>query len=305
MTGVSNLERVLQSGHFAVTGECGPPRSADGAVIRRKGSLLKGAVDAVNVTDNPTGVVRMSSFASALLLKEAGVEPVMQMVCRDRNRIALQSDLLGAAALGIANVLCLSGDHQSFGDHRGAKNVFDIDSIQLIRCAARMAGEGLLMNDRPMDTKPGFFVGCVENPFADPFEIRALRLAKKVLAGARFVQTQSVFNVDRFELWMEDVRRLGLHDRIYILAGVTPLRSLKMAYRIRDTIPGMDLPETFVTCLEGVPPEKAGEEGIRMAIETIDRLRKIDGVRGVHISAIEWEEKIPEIVERAGLTPRP
>jgi methylenetetrahydrofolate reductase (NADPH) len=300
-----NLERILLAGRFAVTGECGPPRSPDGAVVTRKGALLKGAVDAVNVTDNPTGVVRMSSLASAVLLKDAGVEPVMQMVCRDRNRIALQSDLLGAAALGVGNVLCLSGDHQSFGDHPGAKNVFDIDSVQLIRCAGRMVEEGRLMSGREMKVMPRFFIGCVENPFTGSVRMRAFRLAKKVRAGARFVQTQSVFNVERFERWMEEVRRLGLHERIFVLAGVTPLKSLAMARRMRDTVPGMDVPDVLISRLEGVPPEVVAEEGIRIAIETIERLKAVEGVRGVHISAIEWEDRIPEIAERAGLLPRP
>jgi len=301
----SNLERVLKSGAFAVTSECGPPRGADPEVIRKKGSFLKGYVDAVNVTDNQTSVVRMSSFSACLILKEMGFNPVMQMVCRDRNRIAIQSDILGAAALGINNILCLSGDHQKFGDHPGAKNVFDIDSMQLIQCVRRMTGEGKFLSGEEIKGKPNIFVGCVENPFADPFEIRAMRLAKKVRAGAEFVQTQCIFNVEKFEKWMEMVRDLGLNEKVYILAGITPMKSIGMARYMKNSVPGMDIPEEQIERLKNVPKEKVAEEGIKIAVETIERVRAIKGVAGVHIMAIEWEEKVPEIVKSAGLYPRP
>ena len=301
----SNLERVLKSGAFAVTSECGPPRGADPEVIRKKGSFLKGYVDAVNVTDNQTSVVRMSSFSACLILKEMGFNPVMQMVCRDRNRIAIQSDILGAAALGINNILCLSGDHQKFGDHPGAKNVFDIDSMQLIQCVRRMTDEGKFLSGEEIKGKPNIFVGCAANPFADPFEIRAMRLAKKVKAGAEFVQTQCIFNVEKFEKWMEMVRDLGLIEKVYILAGITPMKSIGMARYMKNSVPGMDIPEEQIERLKNVPKERVAEEGIKIAVETIGRVKTIKGVAGVHIMAIEWEEKVPEIVKSAGLYPRP
>ncbi len=301
----SNLEKVLASGAFAVTGECGPPRGADPEVIRKKGSFLKGYVDGVNVTDNQTSVTRMSSFSASLILKEMGFDPIMQMVCRDRNRIALQSDILGAAALGINNLVCLSGDHQSFGDHPSAKNVFDIDSMQLIQTVAQMKNQGKFISGEEVKGKPNLFIGCVENPFADPFEIRAMRLAKKAAAGAQFVQTQSVFNVEKFERWMEMVRDLGLHEKIYILAGTTPYKSIGMARYMKTSVPGMDIPDEHIERLKGVSKEKVAEEGVKICLEIIERVRAIKGVAGIHIMAIEWEQIVPEIVTAAKLYPRP
>ena len=210
----SNIEKILESGGFVVTSECGPPRGADPEVIRKKGSLLKGVVDAVNVTDNQTSVVRMSSLSSCIILKEMGFDPILQMVCRDRNRIAIQSDILGAAALGINNMLCLSGDHQKFGDHPKAKNVFDIDSIQLIKTVKVMRDEGKFLGGEEVKGKPVLFIGAAENPFADPFEIRAARLGKKVKAGVEFIQTQCIYNLERFAKWMEMVRDRGLHEKV-------------------------------------------------------------------------------------------
>ncbi|OPY68596.1 MAG: Bifunctional homocysteine S-methyltransferase/5,10-methylenetetrahydrofolate reductase [Syntrophorhabdaceae bacterium PtaU1.Bin034] len=301
----SNLERVLKGGNFAVTSECGPPRGSNADVVRKKGAFLKDAVDGVNVTDNQTSVVRMSSIASSIILKEMGFDPIMQMVCRDRNRIAIQSDILGAAALGLNNILCLSGDHQTFGDHPTAKNVYDIDSMQLIQCVAGMRDEGKLLGGQELKGKPDMFIGCAENPFADPFEIRAMRLAKKAAAGAQFVQTQCIFNVPKFEKWMEMVRDLGVHEKIYILAGITPFKSIGAARYMKNNVPGMDVPDEMIGRLKGVPKEQVQEEGIKIAIETIERVRRIKGVAGVHIMAIEWEEKVPEIVKAAGLYPRP
>jgi len=305
MSSESNLERVLQEGHFAVTAECGPPRGADPEIVKKKGSYLKGYVDAVNVTDNQTAVVRMSSFSTCLILKTMGFDPVMQMVVRDRNRIAIQSDIIGAAALGINNILCLSGDHQKFGDHPHAKNVFDIDSIQLIQCVRNMVVDGRFLSGEEIKGKPNIFIGCVENPFADPFEIRAMRLAKKVRAGAQFVQTQCVFNVERFERWMEMVRELGIHEKAYILAGITPMKSIGMARYIKTSVPGMDVPDSIIERIKARPKEKQAEEGISICIETIERVKAIKGVRGIHIMAIEWEQMVPEIVKLAGLYPRP
>jgi methylenetetrahydrofolate reductase (NADPH) len=305
MTAPGNLERVLTSGGFAVTAECGPPRGADPESIRKKGGHLKGFVDAVNVTDNQTAVVRMSSMAACLILKEMGFDPVLQMTVRDRNRIALQSDILGAAALGIRNILCLAGDHQSFGDHPGAKNVYDIDSIQFIDMARAMRDEGRFASGAEITVRPQIFIGCVENPFADPFEIRAPRLAKKITAGARFVQTQCVFNVEKFARWMEMVRDLGLHEKAHILAGITPMKSPGMARYMKDSVPGMDVPDDLVKRMASVPKERHREEGITICLETIEKVRAIKGVAGIHIMAIEWEEIVPDIVKGAGLNPRP
>jgi len=301
----SRLEKVLEKGAFAVTSECGPPRGADPDVIREKGKLLKGVVDAANITDCQTSVVRMSSLASCLILKEMGFDPILQMVTRDRNRIAIQSDILGAAALGINNMLCLSGDHQRFGDHPQAKNVYDIDSIQLIMAVKKMRDEGKFLNDQELTKPPRLFIGAAANPFADPFEIRALRLAKKVAAGAQFIQTQCIFNLDRFAEWMREVVDMGLHERVAILAGVTPLKSVGMGKYMKNLVPGMDVPDEVIERLKGVEKEKQSAEGIKICIESIQRLKEMEGVRGVHIMAIEWEEKVKEIAEGAGLLPRP
>ena len=288
-----------------VTSECGPPRGADAEVIKKKGKLLQGVVDAVNVTDNQTSVVRMSSLSACLILKEMGFDPILQMVCRDRNRIAIQSDILGAAALGINNILCLTGDHQKFGDHPKAKNVFDMDSIQMIHTVKTMRDEGKFLGGEEIKGKPILFIGAAENPFADPFEIRAARLGKKAKAGVQFLQTQCIYNMARFEKWMEMVRDRGLHERVGILAGVTPFKSVGMARYMKNSVPGMDVPDEMIERLKGVAKEKQSEEGIRICVETIQKLKQIPGVRGIHIMAIEWEEKVREIAEAAGLLPRP
>jgi methylenetetrahydrofolate reductase (NADPH) len=305
MTSDSRLEGILERGEFAVTSECGPPRGVAPEVITKKGELLKGYVDAVNVTDNQTSVVRMSSFASCILLKNMGFDPILQMVCRDRNRIALQSDILGAAALGINNILCLTGDHQKFGDHAAAKNVFDLDSVQLIQTVKWMRDEGKFLGGEELKGVPKFFIGAAANPFADPFEIRVPRLAKKVNAGVQFIQTQCIYNLERFEKWMGMVRDRGLHEKVHILAGVTPFKSVGMAKYMKNMVPGMDVPDEFIERLQGVPKENQAEEGIKICVESIQRLRAIEGVHGVHVMAIEWEEKVPEIVQQAGLHPRP
>ena len=302
----SNLQRVLEAGAFAVTAECGPPRSSDADVVIRKGLLLKKFVDAVNVTDNQTAIVRMSSIAAAAILKSVGVEPVFQMVCRDRNRIALQSDLLGASALGLRNMLCLSGDHQKFGNQAQGNNFFDIDSMQLLRTVTDMTEKGRFIGDEfVMEAKPLIYAGAAENPFADPFEYRAARLEKKIESGAKFIQTQCVFNLEKFATWMKEVRKRGLHKRVHILAGVTPLKSAGMARYMRDKVAGMDVPDAVIKRIEPFKGPDARAEGIKICVETIQKLRKMEGVAGVHIMAIEWEEAVPEIVEKAGLLPRP
>lgn len=301
----SKLERILTAGHFAVTGECGPPRGANTEVMRQKAAHLKGVVDAVNVTDNQTAVVRMSSLAGCLILLQEGLEPNLQMVVRDRNRIALQSDILGAYALGIRNMLCLSGDHQRFGDHPSSKNVFDLDSLQLIQTVYRMREEGKFINGQDIDTPPKMFIGAAANPFADPAEFRAVRLGKKVAAGVDFIQTQCIYNLDRFEKFMQQVRDMGLNEKVFILGGVTPMKSVGMANYMKNQVPGMDVPDEIIQRMKGVAKKDQAKEGITIAVETIQRLKEMKGIAGVHIMAIEWEERVPEIVERAGLLPRP
>jgi len=302
---ISRLQSVLSGGGFAVTAECGPPRGADPEVVRKKGQLLQGCADAVNVTDNQTAIVRMSSIAASVHLLGLGLEPVMQMVTRDRNRIALQSDMLGAYSLGIRNILCLSGDHQSFGSQPDALNVFDIDSMNLLRTVKDMRDDGSDMSGFALKESPRMFIGAAANPFADPFEYRVIRLAKKIEAGADFIQTQCVYNMDRFKQWMKMAREEGLTEKVHILAGVTPLKSAGMARYMSQKVAGMDVPEHQIQRMSGVPKEKAADEGLKICLETIAELRQIDGVHGIHIMAIEWEEVVRDIVAAAGLLPRP
>ena len=301
----SRLEKVLKSGQMAVTSECGPPRSSDPAGIIEKGELIKDHVDSINITDNQTSVTRLCSLAACVHLKQQGLDPVLQMVVRDRNRIALQSDILGAASFGINNMLCLSGDHQSFGDHPSSQNVFDIDSMQLIQTARHMRDEGKFLGGDKIKVAPNLFVGAAANPFADPFKIRVPRLTKKIAAGAEFIQTQCVYNLDKFEEWMKGVCDRGLHEKVFILPGITPMRSVGMAKYLRRAVPGMDVPEELIDRMSGVPKANQADEGITIAVEAIQRLKEVQGVSGFHIMAIEWEEKVPEIVERSGLYPRP
>jgi methylenetetrahydrofolate reductase (NADH) len=301
----SILKKVLSAGHFAVTAECGPPKGADPEIILKKGRTLKGSVDSVNVTDNQTGVVRLSSLAACALLRKEGLDPVLQMVTRDRNRIALQSDVLGASALGIRNILCLSGDHQSFGNQPHALGVFDLDSIQFIQVVRQMRDKAQVLGGEAITRPPDLFVGAAANPFADPFFYRVIRLAKKVRAGAEFVQTQSIYNLERFKEWMSQVRNRGLHEKVYILGGITPLKSAKMAEYMKSQVAGMDIPEEMIRRLKSVPAKEQRREGLKISVETIQILKEIEGVRGIHIMAIEWEEAVPQIVEKAGLLPRP
>jgi len=301
----SNLEKILCAGHFAVTAELGPPKSVSAEVVYKKAETLKGYADAVNITDCQTAIVRMSSIAAGSMLASRGIEPIIQMTCRDRNRIAIQSDLLGASALGVKNLLCLTGDHQKFGNHPQSKNVFDLDSIQLIKMVKDMRDEKKFQCGEEIKVEPHFFIGAAENPFSEPFEFRVLRLAKKVKAGIDFVQTQVVYNVEKFSKWMEMVRELGLHEKVFILAGVAPLKSAGMAKYMKNNVPGMDVPDKIVERMTVAGKEKAKEEGVNICIDIIDQVKEIKGVAGVHIMAIEWEEIVPEIVEKAGLLPRP
>jgi len=313
----SNLEKILRAGHFVVTGELGPPQSADGSVIREKANLLKDVTDAVNITDNQTAIVRMSSIASAVLTMEEGLEPIVQMTCRDRNRLAIQADLLGAQALGVRNLLCLTGDHQSFGNHPTAKNVHDLDSVQLLQMVKTMRDESKFQcGDDIKGERPTFFLGAAANPFGDPFEFRPYRLAKKAVAGADFIQTQLIYDIPRFREYMKKVVDMGLHEKIYILAGVGPIKSSGAARYMRDKVPGMIVRDEYVdrmaAAIKGIPKEEKAarrqawrETGIQICIEQIQEIREIKGVAGVHIMAIEWEEAVRPIVEGTGLYPRP
>jgi methylenetetrahydrofolate reductase (NADPH) len=301
----SKLEKILSEGHYAVTSECGPPRGSKPEPIVEKAELIKDHVDAINITDNQTSMTRLCSLAACIRLKLKGLEPVLQMVTRDRNRIALQSDILGAASFDISNILCLSGDHQSFGDNPKGQNVHDIDSMQLIQMVRLMRDEAKFLGGDDLDQPVKMFVGAAANPFADPFEIRVPRLAKKIAAGVEFIQTQCIYNLDKFEEWMQGVRDRGLHEKTAIMAGLTPMKSAGMARYMKNRVPGMDVPDEVVKRLADTPKDKQAEEGIKMCIESIQRLKECEGIRGFHIMAIEWEEKVPGIVEAAGLYPRP
>ena len=301
----SNLEKVLKAGHFAFTGECGPPKGANVEHLKEKVAHLKGMVDAVNITDNQTAVVRMSSWAACTILIQEDVEPNFQMVVRDKNRLAIQSDILGASAMGVRNMLCLSGDHQSFGNHPQAKNVYDIDSMQLIALVKKMRDEGKFMNDEEIDVPPRLFIGAASNPFAEPFEFRVHRLAMKIAAGAEFIQTQCIYNMDRFREFMKKAVDMGLHEKCYILAGVTPMKSVGMAQYMAKSVPGMDVPDTLIKRLREAGKGKVAEEGIKFAVEQIEEFKQMEGVAGVHLMAIEWEHRVPEIAERADVLPRP
>jgi methylenetetrahydrofolate reductase (NADPH) len=301
----SRLKKVLDRGDFAVTAECGPPKGADPDVVKSKGKLLNGYVDSINVTDNQTAVVRLCSLAACALLKSEGLDPVFQLVTRDRNRIALQSDILGASALGIRNILCLTGDHQSFGNQPQAKGVFDLDSIQLIQAVRQMRDAAQIMGGDALTEPPHLFIGAVENPFADPFKYRVARLATKVDAGAEFIQTQCIFNLNRFRKWIELAKDQGLDNKVYILGGITPLKSARMAEYMAKQVAGMEIPEDIIRRMKSAPAKEQRKEGVRIAVETIQALREMHGVHGIHIMAIEWEEIVPQIVQEANLFPRP
>lgn len=305
MESPSRFKKILESGHFAFTGELGPPRGADKDAVTEKAAFLKGVVDLVNITDNQTAMVRMSSWAAAMIVLETGLEPNYQMVCRDRNRLAMQADILGAYAHGISNMLCLSGDHQQFGDHPHAKGVFDIDSIQLVAMVKKMRDEGKFLGGADLNPAPKMFIGAAANPFAKPYQWRVHRLAKKVAAGADFIQTQAVFDMNRMKEWVRQAHDMGLTEKTYILPGITPMKSLGMARYMQEKVPGMDVPDEIIQRLKGVPRKQVADEGIRIACEQIQEFREMKGVAGVHLMAIEWEHKVPEIAERAGVLPRP
>ena len=297
---VSRLQETLDAGRFAVTAEMGPPRSCETERLREMARMLRGSAHAFNLTDNQAANVRMSSIASSVICLQEGLEPVMQMTCRDRNRIAMQSDVIGASALGIRNVLCISGDHQIFGNHPQAKNVYDLDSIQELM-VLRNLREGTNWSGEALPEPPQLYLGTAANPFADPFEFRVTRLGKKVDAGAQFVQTQCVLDVERFKRFMRLAVEKGLHERVHIIAGVIPLRSHKAALFMKNKVAGMSVPDELVERLRKASDPK--EEGIRMCVETMQELASLRGVHGVHVTAIAWEEIIPRLVQEAGVKP--
>ncbi|MFN2357993.1 MAG: methylenetetrahydrofolate reductase [Desulfotignum sp.] len=305
MKSAGNFEKILRAGHFAFTGELGPPRGANIDIIKEKAAPLKGMVDAVNITDNQRAMVRMSCWATAIVVMNQGIEPIYQMVCRDRNRLAMQADVLGAYALGLKNILCISGDHQLFGDHPNAKGVFDIDSMQLIAMVKKMRDEGRFLGGADIDVPPKMFIGAAANPFAEPFEWRVHRLAKKVAAGADFIQTQCVYNMKKMREWIKQANDMGLSEKVYILAGVTPLKNIGMAKYMKAKVPGMEVPDELIKRLQGVNRKQVADEGIKIACEQIEEFKEMKGVAGVHLMAIEWEHKVPEIAERANVLPRP
>jgi len=301
----SNLEKLLEKGEFVITGELGPPKGTDVEVVKKKAALLKGNVDAVNITDNQTAIVRMSSIVTSKILIDEGVEPTMQMVARDRNRLAMMSDLFGASALGIKNMLCLSGDHQSFGNHPEAKNVFDIDSIQMIHMVKTMRDENKVICGDEIEGDFKMFIGAASNPFADPFQYRVHRLAKKIEAGVDFIQTQCIYDMKRFREFMKQVVDMGLHEKCKILAGITPLKSIGMARYMAANVSGIIIPEDIISRLRGAGKGKVADEGIKITCEQIQEMKEMEGIAGVHLMAIEWEHKVAEITKMAGVIPRP
>jgi len=304
MKSAGRLEKVLTAGEFAVTAELGPPQNANPEAIKKKAQHCIGNVEGANITDNQTAIVRMSSIAAGAIALSCGVEPIIQMVCRDRNRLAMQADILGAAALGIQNLLCLSGDHQTFGNHPDAKNVYDIDSMQLIAMVKKMRDDKqFLCGDDIKEHEPKLFIGAVANPFADPFEFRVMRLAKKIDAGADFIQTQCIFDMKRFGDWMKMVVDEGLHEKAYILAGLTPVRSHRALKYMKNNVAGMSIPDELITRMESAEDPK--EEGVKICVEMIEQIKSMEGVSGIHLMPIGWESITPTILERAGLLPRP
>ncbi|HEX9908256.1 MAG TPA: methylenetetrahydrofolate reductase [Thermoplasmata archaeon] len=299
----SNLEKVLESGKFAVTCEIGPPQSSNPEPLVHHARMLKGVADAFNLTDNQTAVVRLSSIASGAIILREGIEPVIQMTCRDRNRIALMSDLYGAAALGVKNVLCLTGDHQVFGNEKGSKNVFDLDSITELQVFDALRKEGKQPGGEVIKDPPKMYLGCAENPFATPYEWRVSRLAKKIAAGANFCQTQCIYDMDMFAKWMEGVCARGLDKKIHILAGIMPLKTVGAARYMKNKVPGMIVPDHIIDRMKSAKDQK--EEGIKLCIEQIEAFKSMKGVHGVHIMAVAWEDIYPRLVKEAGLLPRP
>lgn len=298
----SRLERVLKAGRFAVTAELNPPDSADPQAVYDRALILATVCDGINAVDASGANCHMSSVGICALLTRAGYDPVYQISCRDRNRIAIQGDILGAAAMGVKNVLCLTGDGVQTGDQPEAKPVFDLDSMTLLRTVRIMRDHGQFLSGRKLDVPPRVFIGAAENPFVPPYDFRPLRLLKKWQAGAEFIQTQYCFDVPRLSDFMQRVRDLGLDEKLYILVGVGPLRSAKAAEWMRSNVPGVEIPEEIIARLKGAANQAA--EGKNLCVEIIQQVREIPGVRGVHVMAYRQEELVAEIIQDAGLLPR-
>ena len=305
MTSPSRLAGLLRDGHFVVTAELSSSNSADPQATWRRAEVLRGSVDAINCTDNTGAHVHMSSLAAAHLLVEKGLEPIMQLTVRDRNRLALQADLLGAAALGVRNLVLMSGDDVTAGDHPEARRIYDIDSMQLLEVAAAMRDRGTYLSGRKLEQAPSFFIGAVENPFAPPLEFRPLRLQKKVRAGADFIQTQLVFDVPVFTRFMDMVGELDLQQKVFIIPSIGIPRSARGARFMQQKVPGLHVPESLVNRLERTAPARQAEEGIQIAVELVRAVREIPGIAGVHLIGIKWEEGVVQVAQRAGLLPRP
>ena len=301
----SRLAGLLGEGRFVVTAELSSSNTADPEAVWRRAEVLRGSVDAINCTDNTGAHVHLSSLAAAHLLVEKGLEPIMQLTVRDRNRLALQADLLGAAALGVRNLVLMSGDDVTAGDHPEARRIYDIDSMQLLEVAATMRDRGIYLSGRKLDQPPSFFIGAVENPFAPPLDFRPLRLQKKMRAGADFVQIQLVFDVPLFARFMGMAADLGLTGKVFILPSIGIPRSARGARFMRDKVPGLQVPDALVNRLERTPPARQAEEGIKIAVELVNAVREIPGVSGVHLIGIKWEEGVVQVAEAAGLLPRP
>ncbi len=302
----STLARMLRAGQFAVCAEVSPPIGPNPEAVKKHIDMLRGYADAYNVTDNQSAMVHVCSLAVSIMLKQAGLEPVVQFTCRDRNRLGLQGDILGAAAFGIVNVLGLSGDHPIWGDHPQCKAVYDTDSINLLRMMRMMRDNQVFENGKSIPKRaPDLFIGAVENPFAPPYEYRPLRLAKKIAAGAQFIQTQLIYNVPRFREFMKRVVDLGLHEKAFILAGVGPIRSLKGAEYMAHEVAGMDVPDGILKQLEGLSKDDQSKCGLDICCEIAEEVRQIEGVAGLHVMAVSWPEGVPKVVQQLGLYPRP
>jgi methylenetetrahydrofolate reductase (NADPH) len=305
MPTASRLETLLREGHFVVTAELTAANSPDPEATWGPAEVLRGFVDAINCTDNTGAHVHISPLAASHLLIDKGFEPIMQLTVRDRNRLALQADLLGAAALGVRNLVLMSGDDVTAGDHPEARRIYDIDSMQLIEVAVGLRDRGIYLSGRRLDRPPSFFIGAVENPFAPPIEFRPLRLQKKIAAGADFVQTQLVFDVDMFKSFMAKAGDLGLFEKVFIIPSIGIPRSARGARYMKEKVPGLHVPDEIVSRLDALAPARQAEEGIRIAVELVHALRDVPGVSGVHLIGIKWEEGVARVAQEAGLLPRP
>jgi methylenetetrahydrofolate reductase (NADPH) len=304
---ISILEANLRTGAFVTTGEIAPPLSASGSLIGKKADWLKGYVSAANFTDNASASARMNSMASSKICLDAGLEPVMQLQARDRSRVVIESDAMGAAGLDIRNILCLSGDHHRFGPGPIAKpDQFDMDAVQVLWMLRRMRDEGVYLDGRPIKNRPNFFLGAAGSPFGVPPKYEAIRAEKKVNAGAQFIQTQPVFDYQGFLAWVEALDQRNLLDKVYILAGLIPLKSARAAHFMAEGVPGVYVPPEIVARMDAAgDKEGQQEEGVAIALEMIEKLKNTPGINGMHIMAVHWEEIVPRLVEEAGLpTPR-